>query len=408
MERYYPRAGLACALFALALWCVFLFNGVLGFFPSIIFADGGIGSKFHFWFFIEDRLLGGSANSVWSEAGVMTGQEWFMLSLAIPLSGGALFCLRHRPEFGNIDSGDLMNEREQLEMSTSSSNTSGTGNANTAAIIDSVISKEGAVDESTVAAALGEMGEMAAAYAAEMKVDELDESEDPILDSRFTTVVDDGNSMEIASAAASEKTPIIPIVENNVQSKIISEEEIADDPFDDWPVIETVITSKSKDKDEGEKEVEDAAKKSVLPSLSEITDKISAGSVKAVEVSTSAVHSMASMAAKVKNKIVGSSRKPKSTVMPVRPENLPPMAEWDENEGEWVLFGRPIRIAPKIEPVQSKPDWVTESEDFESDIIQEQLPLLQAKPISNQTNKGTPAPEENLQKRNVPKIPKLF
>ena len=69
----------------------------------------------------------------------MTGQEWFMLSLAIPLSGGALFCLRHRPEFGNIDSGDLMNEREQLEMSTSSSNTSGTGNANTAAIMKGFI-----------------------------------------------------------------------------------------------------------------------------------------------------------------------------------------------------------------------------------------------------------------------------
>ena len=56
MERYHPRAGLWCLVVALPTWVVFLFNGMLGFFPAVIFAEGGVGQKFHFWLFIQDNL----------------------------------------------------------------------------------------------------------------------------------------------------------------------------------------------------------------------------------------------------------------------------------------------------------------------------------------------------------------
>ena len=116
MERYHPRVGLWCLIVALPSWIVFLFNGMLGFFPAIIFADGGIGQKFHFWFFIKDKLnlFGGSPDPVWSEAGVMTSQEWILLALALPATLGALYCLRRRPEFGAIQRNDGVSERESL------------------------------------------------------------------------------------------------------------------------------------------------------------------------------------------------------------------------------------------------------------------------------------------------------
>ncbi len=375
MERYHPRAGLACALAALPVWVTFLFNGILGFFPAVLFSDGGIGSKFHFWLFVKDRLFGGSPDPVWSEAGVMTAQEWLMLLVALPLTVGALYCLRRRPEFGTIERVNMSDERELLEMSSVISNTGGTGNANTAAIIDSVIEKESAPDENVVAAALGEMGVIAAANAAEIAANtehEEETDEEPIIDSRFTTVIADEESMAIASAAAKADVPVIPELSPVAEVNEDSTEE--DDPFDQWP--------------SSEQDVPD------MQSTPNISEMITETASKAATATVTAMKEVATKAVEVKDKLVEKVRpKPKTSVIPVRPSDLPPMAEWDSKSSEWMLFGRPIRIAEKAEPEPERPTWVenntetplvVEDEDVsipELDVPQSSAPVLTARRV---------------------------
>ncbi len=399
------------------MWLTFLLNGVLGFFPAILFADGGMGSKFHFWYFIKDRLFGGSAKPVWSEAGVMTGQEWIMLGLALPLTVAALYCLRQRPEFGSIESGDVAEQRADLELSSSAVSTKGSGDENTAAIIDSVIGKASAPDEGVVSAALGEMGLIAAANASaaaeEEEIDEMD-SIDPVHDSRFTTVVGNEEVMEIASAAADEV----------VKETIPTLDEVEEDPFDGWPDIsnnESEPEPEPETETEPEPQIEvesiepqediglpvmESAKKSPI---SGIAEKISAGSNKAAEVSFSAVKGVASIATKVKDKIVHTVRKPQSSVMPVRPEGLPTMAEWDANQEAWTLLGRPIKFATQVEPEPEKPAWTREGRQENVEVEEKEpeqeevLPLLSATPIDVTSTEQSPK-----KKRSIPKIPKIF
>ena len=375
MERYHPRAGLACALTALPVWVTFLFNGILGFFPAVLFSDGGIGSKFHFWLFVKDRLFGGSPDPVWSEAGVMTAQEWLMLIMALPLTVGALYCLRRRPEFGTIEHVNMSDERELLEMSSVISNTGGTGNANTAAIIDSVIEKESAPDENVVAAALGEMGVIAAANTAEIAANtehEEETDEEPIIDSRFTTVIADEESMAIASAAAKADVPVIPELSPVAEVNEDSTEE--DDPFDQWPSSE-----------------QDVPEMQSTPNISEMITETAS---KAATATVTAMKEVATKAVEVKDKLVEKVKpKPKTSVIPVRPSDLPPMAEWDSKSSEWMLFGRPIRIAEKAEPEPERPTWVenntetplvVEDEDVsmpELDVPQSSAPVLTARRV---------------------------
>ncbi|GIS43912.1 MAG: hypothetical protein Ct9H90mP16_09820 [Candidatus Poseidoniales archaeon] len=131
MERYHPRAGLWCLIVAFPTWAVFVINGMLGFFPAVIFADGGVGQKFHFWLFLKDRFFGGSPDPVWSEAGIMTTQEWLFFGLALPATLGAIYCLRRRPEFGAIQKNDDVEEREALEFGSGGSLLSMGGDAHT-------------------------------------------------------------------------------------------------------------------------------------------------------------------------------------------------------------------------------------------------------------------------------------
>ena len=95
--------------------------------------------------------------------------------------------------------------------------------------------------------------------------------------------------------------------------------------------------------------------------------------------------------------------------MPVRPEDLPAMAEWDANQEEWTLLGRPIKVATQVEPEPEKPAWA-HNEIQEEDVVvvkepeqEEELPLLSATPID-----VTPTEESPKKKRIIPKIPKIF
>ncbi|MEC8926995.1 MAG: hypothetical protein VYB17_01895, partial [Candidatus Thermoplasmatota archaeon] len=206
MERYHPRAGLWCLVVAFPTWIIFLLNGMLGFFPAIIFADGGVGQKFHFWLFLKDRLFGGSVDPVWSEAGSLTSQEWLLLALALPATIGAIYSLRHRPEFGAIERNDGTSERESLEVGAMGIGFSGGGDAHTQSIVESVLGQEQVLDQGVVSAALGEMGVIAAANAAEAaEQEEVAIVVEPIHDSRFTTTIPDDDTLNMVSALAEEE-----------------------------------------------------------------------------------------------------------------------------------------------------------------------------------------------------------
>jgi len=359
MERYHPRAGLASSLVAIPTWLIFVLNSMLGFFPSLIFADGGIGSKFHFYLFIQDRFLGGSPDPVWSEAGVMTSQEWLMLALALPATFGALYCLRKRPEFGAIDRDDLGEAREALEVDRSFASTSGTGDANTAAIIDSVIGEARQVDSQVVTAALGEMGAIAAAHAAanpqpepELEPDQVPESEpelepDQVPESEpEPELLDEIDAWTIYDPKPESESVPEPEAEMAEIPEMFREPVIEqDDPLSkpSTPDIPAV--------------------KSSIPGLAEVKQIIS----KATEVTVNAAKDVASKTVELTERVVEKVRpsKPESSVMPVRPPGLPPMAEWDPYEGEWMLLGRPIRTAPEPEVEAEKPTWARDELEIE-------------------------------------------
>ncbi|DAC22644.1 MAG TPA: hypothetical protein D7H89_02130, partial [Candidatus Poseidoniales archaeon] len=67
---------------------------------------------------------------------------------------------------------------------------------------------------------------------------------------------------------------------------------------------------------------------------------------------------VATMVAGFKEKVVEKVRKKSTTaVMPVRPAELPSMAEWDPEQGVWTLMGRPVQVATEPEPETAAPAW---------------------------------------------------
>ena len=89
------------------------------------------------------------------------------------------------------------------------------GDAHTQAIVESVIGETQTVDENAVTAALGEMGAIAAANAAEEIPDDLDlDGEEPIMDSRFTTTIPDEETTEMVEA----------YIEDAPESEVLPEE----------------------------------------------------------------------------------------------------------------------------------------------------------------------------------------
>jgi len=415
MERYHPRAGLWCLIVALPSWMIFLFNGMLGFFPAIIFAEGGMGQKFHFWLFIRDKLnlFGGSPDPVWSEAGVMTSQEWILLALALPATLGALYCLRRRPEFGAIQRNDDVSERESLEVGAVGLGFSGGGDMHTQSIVESVLEKEETLDQNVVSAALGEMGVIAAANAAEAaEKEELDLESEMVIDSRYTTTILDEDTLDMVSAYANE-------------------EEVIEEPEEDdtgWSVWEPEMESEQQPEPETDSKVErqlpeipelfrepilDTPDPLEIPSIPEIPsfeapkanlgERISSIATQAadatmnvtkevVSATVSGAKEVASIAAGFTEKVVDKVRQ-KSTkgVMPVRPAGLPKMAEWDAYQGAWTLMGRPVQIAAMPEPETQVPDWShTQNESAES----QNEPLVQPN-------------EMRESRRNTPFIPEL-
>ena len=417
MERYHPRAGLWCIVVALPTWIVFLINGMLGFFPAVIFAEGGVDQKFHFWLFLKDRFFGGSVDPVWSDAGAMTSQEWLLLGLALPSTLGALYCLRRRPEFGAIERKNEVDERETLEMGSSSFVSTGGGDAHTQSIVESVIGQKQTLDQNVVSAALGEMGVIAAANAAEEEEQPEKVEVETILDSRFTTTVQDDDVLDMISAYVEEGTDSVEETES-----------VDEDTEDDigWGVWNP------EDEPETEAEIDTGAARELpeipeifrepvvetpdpltIPSIPEIPvietpnpnlgERISTIATQAadatvnvtkdvVNATVSGAKEVVSIAAGITEKVVGKVRQ-KSTkgVMPVRPPGLPTMAEWDAYQGAWTIMGRPVHVVAQPEPESPTPDW-THSETHPTDTVSEIIVEQKA---------------ESGGRRNTPFIPEL-
>lgn len=415
MERYHPRAGLWCMVVAFPTWILFLVNGMLGFFPAIIFADGGVGQKFHFWLFLKDRLFGGSPDPVWSEAGSMTSQEWLLLVLALPATIGAIYSLRHRPEFGAIERNDGTSERESLEVGAMSIGFSGGGDAHTQSIVESVLGQEQVLDQGVVSAALGEMGVIAAANAAEAtEEEEIAVDVEPIHDSRFTTTIPDDETLDMVSSLAEEEdetgwsvwdpdadSDSTPEPEAELEAEPEPEEELEAER--ELPEIPEIFREPVVDTPDplGLPSIPEIP--TIDPPKSNITERISTMMTQAadatvdatkevVSATMSGAKEVASIAAGITGKVVGKVRQQSTKgVMPVRPAGLPPMAEWDAYQGAWTIMGRPIQVASKPEPEVASPSWA-----------QEEV-VLTATAIDPPNQHG----EVSTPRRNTPFIPEL-
>ena len=375
MERYHPRAGLWCLIVAFPTWLIFLLNGMIGFFPALIFADGGIGQKFHFWLFLKDKLFGGSPDPVWSEAGAMTSQEWLLLALALPATFGAIYSLRHRPEFGAIQRGDDVSERESLEVGGVSIGFSGGGDAHTQSIVESVLGQEQVLDQGVVSAALGEMGVIADANAAAAaEQEELEVVAEPSHDSRFTTTIPDDDTLDMVSALAEEEDDTgwsvwEPDTELESETELEPEIEAEHEPQQELPEIPEIFREPIVSKPDPleiptipEIPTIETSKPNITERISTIMTQAADATVDATKEVVSATMSgakeVASIAAGITEKVVGKVRqKTTKGVMPVRPAGLPPMAEWDAYQGAWTIMGRPVHVAAMPEPEVETPAW---------------------------------------------------
>ena len=416
MERYYPRAGLWCIVVAFPTWFVFLVNGMLGFFPAIIFADGGVGQKFHFWLFLKDRFFGGSVDPVWSDAGNITSQEWLLLALALPATVGALYCLRRRPDFGSIERSDETSQRESLEMGEINIGFTSGGDAHTQSIVESVIGEEQVVDQSVVSAALGEMGAIAAANVTEEKQAELEMETETILDSRYTTTVQDDEVLDMVTAYAEESQQPVEEDDDDIgwgvwdpDIDLQSEPEPQPEPE---PEMESKVTRELPEIPQIFREpVQDTPDPLDLPTIPEIPsfeiptpnlgERISSMATQAadatvnvtrdvVSATVTGAKDVVSKAAEITEKVVDKVRQKSSKgIMPVRPQELPPMAEWDAYQGAWTLMGRPIQVAEKPEPDVTVPDWSQTENDSPTPTIEAQQDVVSS------------------ERRNTPFIPEL-
>lgn len=333
----------------------------------------------------------------------MTTQEWLIFGLALPATLGAIYCLRRRPEFGAIQKNDDVEEREALEFGSGGSLTSMGGDAHTQAIVESVIGEVQTVDDNVVSAALGEMGAIAAANAATESQDDLDlDGEEPIMDSRFTTTIPDEETTDMVEA----------YIDDASESDVLQEEENDIDLDDDddigwgvWdpepePVSEPIVETPPSTEEHDLPEIpelfrepiasndtlieEDPLTTPSIPEIPEIvtmnevkpnvSERLSSMATQAADVTLNATKEvvsatmtgakeMASMAVGIKEKVVQKVRKQSTTaVMPVRPPELPSMAEWDPEKGAWTLMGRTVQIATVPEPEVVAPAWTQQQE----------------------------------------------
>ena len=362
MDRRFPRIGLLSLLVAATQLFSLVFNGLLGWFPGALLGSGGWGLKFHLYPYLRQTLgLPFKADSFWSDAGSLTGQEYAMLMLLLITGVVGYFGTRERPSIEGPEKKSYDEQREALEAgAVGIARPSGLSVINpvTAAIVDSVVGGDATPTGDVITRALGEM----AVVAAEMVPEDDDDSDDiPMLDSRHTISIDIDPE---------------PMDDDDPPDAADDEADWGDEWF-------------SPTEDRGVVASEDP-KEEMVVDLTQETEP-SADALPELEVVALVADSQADLAVPVAVPRTG----PRVSAMPVRPEGLPAAAEWDIENECWVLFGRPIEMARLPRPAPQKPGWAHKSEP-------EELPTVPSPP-----KKGLPTIPSTSKTVGMPSLPAL-
>lgn len=422
MERRYPKIGKLALLISLSQFLGVLLNGILGVFPAGIIGTGGRGQKFHLLQYLRQSFdLPYKENGFWSDAGVLTGQEYAMILLMLVTLVIAVFGLRQRPAIDGPKKMDSETQREQLETGQVSVSRPGglsVVNPTTAAIVSQIVGGESAPTADIISNALGEMS----AVAQEMGVDDF------LVKGQIISDVRDNNSIigtSLVSTSVEEDDDVIDLTVTVSQSEEMSPIEsvtslqpsIEENDEDLGWLDDVEVTTSSPTKIS----VQDSALTSVtsepakvttnLPSLPNVTKKSDIGDTSPVTnilpVSPPKASVDSAFVKPMNNSSTLSSgsgarpsgvREAASGVMPNRPSQLPKMAEYDTEMGAWTLFGKKIEFTdspppapPQAKPVEAPPPIYTKAQSTSSN-----PPALPTIP--------TPPPKH---KSNLPKLPSI-
>ena len=337
MERRYPKIGKLAMLVSITQFLGVLLNGILGWFPAGVLGTGTAGQKFHLIQYIRQTLnLPYKDGGFWSDAGVLTGQEYAMILMMLITLLIAIVGLRQRESITGPSKVSADIQREELESGQVSVTRPGglsVVNPTTAAIVSNIVGGGGTPASDIIADALGEMK----AVAIEMGVnDELikgtiiqEESDDITMDSRFT-VTANADDMEVIDLSE-------PIVEAADADSV--DEEVSDDDeigwLDDSPWAEDDVTVDSQ-------KITEAEGKPSLPSLPSSPTRQATAESEVVAVKPPPVQNK--YVKPVEIPVTPQVKEAQTGAMPNRPSGLPNKAVFDIELNSWTLFGRPIEF----------------------------------------------------------------
>ena len=402
MERRFPNIGKFALLISVSQFLGILLNGILGWFPAGIIGTGARGEKFHLLQYLRQSLnLPYKDNGFWSDAGVLTGQEYAMLLLMIGTLVVAVIGLRARPSISGPQKQSIEDQQAQLESGQVSVSRPGglsVVNPTTAAIVSSIVGKEGAPAAEIIADALGEM----TAVALEMGVDDelikgqiIQESvDDSTIDSRFTTKVGD------------QEDDIFDLTGTGILTTSIDDDDELgwlddSDAVEDEPdVLVFDPTSSSDEPTLPELPTVKATTKTVEPISPPTVKAVAPPVVKAVAppvVETVATPVVEAVAPPPAVEVVSDDSSPNYLKrkeaqfgsMPRRPSGLPKAAVFDIEMNSWTLFGRPVEESKSSTVVPTKPS----SSGTSAPAVQtnaRKAPTLPSIPTSNKKNQNTP------------------
>ena len=402
MERRFPNIGKFALLISVSQFLGILLNGILGWFPAGIIGTGARGEKFHLLQYLRQSLnLPYKDNGFWSDAGVLTGQEYAMLLLMIGTLVIAVIGLRARPSISGPQKQSIEDQQAQLESGQVSVSRPGglsVVNPTTAAIVSSIVGKEGAPAAEIIAEALGEM----TAVALEMGVDDelikgqiIQESvDDSTIDSRFTTKIGD------------QEDDIFDLTGTGILTTSIDDDDELgwlddSDAVEDEPdVLVFDPTSSSDEPTLPELPTVKATTKTVEPISPPTVKAVAPPVVKAVAppvVETVATPVVEAVAPPPAVEVVSDDSSPNYLKrkeaqfgsMPRRPSGLPKAAVFDIEMNSWTLFGRPVEESKSSTVVPTKPS----SSGTSAPAVQtkaRKAPALPSIPTSNKKNQNTP------------------
>ena len=402
MERRFPNIGKFALLISVSQFLGILLNGILGWFPAGIIGTGARGEKFHLLQYLRQSLnLPYKDNGFWSDAGVLTGQEYAMLLLMIGTLVIAVIGLRARPSISGPQKQSIEDQQAQLESGQVSVSRPGglsVVNPTTAAIVSSIVGKEGAPAAEIIADALGEM----TAVALEMGVDDelikgqiIQESvDDSTIDSRFTTKVGDQEDDIFDLTGTGILTTSID--DNDELGWLDDSDAVEDEP----DVLVFDPTSSSDEPTLPELPTVKATTKTVEPISPPTVKAVAPPVVKAVAppvVETVATPVVEAVAPPPAVEVVSDDSSPNYLKrkeaqfgsMPRRPSGLPKAAVFDIEMNSWTLFGRPVEESKSSTVVSTKPSSSGTSAPAVHTKARK-APALPSIPTSNKKNQNTP------------------